>query len=157
MSMRGRAKWWEPFVVEDSWLCSLCGGLCCKANPGLYLDPVQFVEAWELPAVWEMLPVLEENYLTLKLCMGVPIPLPVVTGRGCIFLGSQGCLLPRQKRPLGCLVLVPSEESVLEGEPLCSLPKELSCLRCFERWRRHYQKAGIWDEVLELAHGLSLS
>ncbi len=100
--------------------------------------------------------VLRERSLTLKLCMGVPLPLPVVTDHGCVFWSSDGCLLPRAKRPLGCLLLIPNEESVLEGEPRCALPKEVSYLNCFERWRSYYQVSGMWEEVLILARELLL-
>ncbi len=142
--------WWEPFLVEDSHLCSLCGGLCCQAHPGLYLDPLQFLEAFDLPFSWDPEEVLRTHRLKMKTCMGVPIPMPESTEMGCVFWSPKGCVLPRSQRPLGCLMLVPKEESIFCGEPRCSLPPEVSYLECFERWRRYYKKAGIWERVLGL-------
>ncbi len=145
--------WWEPFVVEDARLCSLCGGLCCQAHPGLYLDPLQFAQAWNLEGEWEMREVLYAHSLTLRLCMGIPLPLPLSAERGCVFWGEKGCLLPRWQRPLECLVLVPSEESLFNGEPSCSIPPQVSYVECFYRWGQYYHQRGIWSEVKRLAEG----
>jgi hypothetical protein len=143
------SRWWEPFVVEDSHLCSLCRGLCCQNHPGLYLDPLQFMDAWHLSSAWSLRDVLNSHSsLSLKLCMGVPIPQPQKCENGCVFWSPKGCVLPRYQRPLECLVLVPSEESIFEGEPRCSISPKVSYLRCFERWRSYYRETGISPSAL---------
>ncbi len=141
--------WWERFVVEDARLCALCGGLCCRAHSGLYLDPLQFRMAWDLDETWS-LSEIEPKGITFKVCMGVPVPLPAFIERGCLFWSEDGCTLPRWQRPLGCLALVPNEESVLQGEPLCSPHPGLSFVESFSRWRLYYQEHGMWELLYQL-------
>ena len=142
---------WRRFVVENKDLCARCGGLCCKSYPGMYLDPGQFMEAWDLEPTRGSLRELFSRYpLEMRVCMGVPIPRPRVTEGGCVFLGIQGCLLPREKRPLECLALVPREETLVEGEILCQRPRDLRYVRCFQEWKGFYLDHGLWKEAWDL-------
>ncbi len=143
---------WKALLREDPMLCTQCGGLCCKSYPGMYLDPFQFVQAWELEGKdWRLGEVLENCYLSLKVCMGIPIPLPRFSAGGCIFLRKDGCTLPRHKRPLECLLMIPRVETLLGGEIRCGFPQGLDYLECFDRWREFYQERGIWKEALLIA------
>jgi Fe-S-cluster containining protein len=111
---------WRELITEDPVLCTQCGGLCCQSHPGMYLDPIQFQEAWDLPpGPWDMKEVLLANSLAFKVCMGVPIPVPCYTDQGCIFWSPEGCRLPRSKRPLGCLALEPKIETIIEPKFPC--------------------------------------
>ena len=148
---KGRGEWWD-LVREDPVLCAQCGGLCCQSHPGMYLDPIQFQEAWDLfSRPWEMEEVLLANSLALKICMGVPIPMPCYAPQGCVFWSPEGCSLPKPKRPLGCLALEPKIETIIEGEIRCSLPPELNYLQCFSRWKELYKERGIMEDVMALA------
>jgi len=146
---------WEALFREDPVLCAQCGGLCCKSYPGMYLDPSQFVQAWELEGKkWKLVEVLEACHLSLKVCMGIPIPLPKFLAKGCVFLGKDGCLLPRHKRPLECLLLIPKVETLLEGEIRCVLPQGVDFLKCFDCWKEFYQERNLWEEALLVAETL---
>ncbi len=143
---------WKSLITEDPKICAQCGGLCCQSHPGMYLDPIQFQEAWGLPlGPWDMEEVLSVNSLALKVCMGVPIPVPCYAERGCIFWSRNGCTLPRPQRPLGCLILQPKIETLIEGEIRCTFPPGFSYLTCFSLWERHYKAMGIWNRVRALA------
>lgn len=143
---------WRGLIKEDPILCAQCGGLCCQSHPGMYLDPIQFQEAWDLPTgPWDMEEVLLANSLAFKVCMGVPIPVPCYTDQGCVFWSPMGCRLPWSKRPLECLALEPKIETLIEGEIHCSLPQELDYLQCFSRWKRLYEEWGIMGNVVALA------
>ncbi len=142
---------WERFVVEDGELCSRCGGLCCQSYPGMYLDPDQFLEAWGIePCQGALKALFKRVPLEMRVCMGVPVPRPRSTRKGCVFLGEGGCLLPREMRPLECLALIPREETILEGEILCGRPRGLRYVRCFQKWEDFYRKHGLEREARDL-------
>ena len=142
---------WRRFVTENADLCTRCGGLCCRSHPGMYLDPGQFLEAWGIkPEVGALRELFKRVPLKMKVCMGVPIPRPRNSEKGCVFLGEGGCTLPREKRPLGCLALIPREETILEGEIRCQIPRDLEYVQCFQGWKDFYESNGLWEDAWKL-------
>ncbi len=133
----------SKYFVENPQLCALCGGLCCKTYPGMYLSPYRFEEIYGKITSDNFLYLLEQNFLTFKVCMGVPIPMPKFTGKGCVFLTDSGCKLSSNKRPCECLLFVPVEDTVIEGEIRCYFTKEVSYLECFKEWEKYYSLKGI--------------
>ncbi len=126
----------ERLFVPPSELCSLCGGMCCRGYPGMYLCPERFFSIYP-EARRDFWGTLKANRLTVKVCMGVPIPLPESTEGGCVFLGSGGCVLDEKRRPCECLLLVPSEETLLDGSILCKPAPGFSYVECFKAWKRY--------------------
>lgn len=142
----------ERLFIERPEICALCGGLCCRGYPGMYLDPRRFLSIY--PDAFDNLPDSFTKYkLTVKVCMGVPVPMPSYTEEGCIFLTDEGCLLGVDKRPCECLLLEPCEETLWEGEVLCKPVKGFSYVECFKNWRRFYENrfGGIPEALLELS------
>lgn len=129
--------------VENHEICALCGGLCCKTYPGMYLSPERFERIYGKVASDNFLSLLERHGLTFKVCLGIPIPIPRFTERGCVFLDDAGCRLSFSERPCECLLFVPVEETVIEGEIHCYFPKEVSYVECFRKWKRFYSLRGI--------------
>ncbi len=128
----------EELFVEDEELCRLCGGRCCRGYPGMYLDPERFFSIYP-EALCDFWGTLERRNLTVKVCMGVPIPAPKHTEEGCVFLSETGCTLPRKMRPCECLLLVPTEETLIEGEIMCRPAPGFSYVECFKKWKEFHR------------------
>ncbi len=134
----------EDYFVEKPELCSLCKGMCCKSYPGMYLDPYRFEKIYGFKR--DFVELLHENFLTFKICLGVPIPIPKFTDSGCVFLREHGCSLGREKRPCECLILIPEEETLVEGEILCKHNPAVSYIECFKRWKEYYIARSVYLE-----------
>lgn len=76
--------------------------------------------------------------LTLRDLDGVLIPAPQNTPAGCIFLGPSGCELATEHRPEQCRALIPSIDTLIAGEMLCTLPPEHGSGTARKRWRQFW-------------------
>jgi hypothetical protein len=119
----------------------------------MYLDPIQFMEAWELENIRErdLANILKRRSLGLKVCMKIPVPMPCYSQEGCVYLSAKGCILPRARRPLECLIMIPSVETIIEEEIKCSIPPTFSYLRAFSKWEKFYRERGLWTMAQQLA------
>jgi len=144
--MLKRFEWIEGlFFCEDPEICRMCKGACCCSHPGMYLDPERFFSIYNVDtSSWEsFLKSLNKHYLETKLCLGVPIPVPMSNEKGCVFLGKDGCVLPRERRPSECLLLIPNVDTLIEGEIKCFHPRNLRYRDFFEKWRKFYLSLGF--------------
>lgn len=130
-------------TTSDPQLCRQCGGLCCQGHPGLWTDPERFQKLFPLlPATAaELAPLLAPKQLTLRDVGDVLIPAPQKTSAGCIFLASDGCRLPFDRRPDQCLALTPQLDTLLEGEMRCTMPPEHGSNSARGRWRAFWADA----------------
>jgi len=131
----------ETEYHSDTQMCRQCKGLCCQGHPGVWVDPERFLKSFDLPlpakpaALHKILP----SELVLGNIDGVAIPAPRKLETGCIFLQSDGCQLPANRRPGQCLALVPALETLIEGEIRCSLNPEGSTLAAISAWRNFWR------------------
>jgi hypothetical protein len=124
-------------------LCRECGGRCCQASPGTWVDPERFFAIFfagqrlTVEQLRSRLPALD---LVLWENSGVPMPAPRSLTTGCAFLGPDGCRFPPTERPCQCLALIP-DRSTLEQEQdcLCQLPKAFSRAVARQRWQKYWQ------------------
>ena len=130
----------NPDNYADPQMCRQCRGLCCKGHPGVWVDPERFFKAFDLPKTSspETLRSLLPRELLLRDIDGVAIPAPQKGQSGCIFLESEGCLLPENRRPDQCLALVPALETLVDGEIRCELKAEGSTLAAIRSWRNYW-------------------
>lgn len=124
-------------------LCRECGGRCCQASPGIWVDPERFFAIFfsgqrlTLQQLREWLP---EIGLVLWEQTGVPIPAPRSLDAGCAFLRADGCQFSIGERPCQCLALVPVKETLKYSEgSLCRLPEEFSRKLAGQRWQHYWQ------------------
>lgn len=127
---------------SDSQMCRQCRGLCCQGHPGVWVDPQRFLRAFNLPkpATPESLFRILPRELILRRIDGVAIPAPLSQASGCIFLEEDGCQLPENRRPDQCLALIPSIDTLLDGEIRCQLHPEGSTLTALRNW------ASFWTQ-----------
>jgi hypothetical protein len=124
----------------DAQMCRQCKGLCCQGHPGVWVDPERFLKSFDLPvpatpaSLHNMLP----RELVLRNIDDVAIPAPRKLETGCIFLQSDGCQLPENRRPGQCLALVPAFETLIDGEIRCGLKPEASTLTAIKAWRNFW-------------------
>lgn len=124
----------------DPQLCRQCRGLCCQGHPGVWVDPVRFLQGFDLPrpvSVAQLQNMLPRD-LVLRNLDGVTIPAPVKLESGCIFLESAGCRLPVDKRPGQCIALAPAIDTLIDGEIRCQLLPEGSTLTAIRNWQRFW-------------------
>jgi len=76
----------------------------------------------------------------LRAIDGVAIPAPQSHATGCIFLLEDGCRLPESRRPGQCLALVPSLDTLIDGEIRCHLQPQGSTLNALGNWRRFWNQ-----------------
>ncbi len=105
----------------------------------MYLCPERFFEIFP-EALDDFETSLATNMLTTKVCMGVPIPVPMMDDGVCVFLSSSGCTLSKERRPCECLLLVPNEETLFSEEIHCKVAKGFSYVECFRRWSAIYER-----------------
>lgn len=124
----------------DAQLCRQCGGLCCQGHPGVWVEPQRFLHAFDLPAPSS--PAGLQHRLPagvgLRQIDGVAIPAPDQQPGGCIFLTSDGCRLPADRRPCQCLALVPVLETLIDNEIRCELRAQGSTLAAIRNWQRYW-------------------
>jgi hypothetical protein len=126
----------------DPQMCRQCHGLCCQGHPGVWVEPQRFLQAFNLPrphspdALRAMLPA----EVILRAIDGVAIPAPQSHATGCIFLLEDGCRLPESRRPGQCLALVPSLDTLIDGEIRCHLQPQGSTLNALGNWRRFWNQ-----------------
>lgn len=127
----------------DPVLCATCGGRCCQAHPGLWLEPARFFAALALPAVHDPteLAALLPAELTLRDLLGVPVPVPQSTAAGCVLLTPDGCRLGPDQRPCQCLALIPDVATQLEGEIRCALRPDHGSAVAHARWQAWWRPA----------------
>ena len=124
----------------DTPMCRQCKGLCCQGQPGVWVDPERFLRSFDLPlpatpaALRNMLP----RELVLRNIDQVTIPAPRQVETGCIFLKADGCQLPENRRPGQCLALVPTLETLVDGEIRCRLQPAGSTLAAIRAWRNFW-------------------
>lgn len=131
----------ESFA-SDPQICRQCRGLCCQGHPGAYVDPQRFEGIYlkeqkiSADSLQALLPFVG---LELKNMDGVPVPAPRKVPWGCVFLGPSGCKLAPDARPGQCLALIPSLDTLLDGEIRCSMPPEYSYGAVRERWKVYWE------------------
>ena len=125
---------------SDAQMCRQCKGLCCQGHPGVWVDPERFLRIFDLPTTTtpEILHNLLPRELVLRDIDGVAIPAPRKLKGGCIFLDSDGCQLPENRRPEQCLALVPVLDTLVDGEIRCDLRPEGSTLAAIKAWRNYW-------------------
>lgn len=119
-------------------LCAKCGGACCKKMPGA-TSP----EDWGAPNRTVFKHRLQSGLssgrwiiATLHEDPTILYVMPLLTGKGCIFLGPEGCAMSYYDRPEGCRLLIPSENF-----PDCQYPKSIVGVRHFaEKWRQYQRE-----------------
>ncbi|APG28130.1 hypothetical protein A7E78_09915 [Syntrophotalea acetylenivorans] len=123
-------------------LCRECGGRCCQASPGIWVDPERFFAIFfagqrlTLEQLRSRLPALN---LVLWEKSGVPMPAPRFLSSGCAFLGTDGCRLSISERPCQCLALIPDRKTLNQEEGcLCQLPEEFSRPEARNRWQKYW-------------------
>ncbi|MEZ4484529.1 MAG: hypothetical protein R2864_08010 [Syntrophotaleaceae bacterium] len=128
---------------QDAALCRECGGRCCKASPGIWVDPERFLAIFfagqrlTIDELRQQLPALE---LVLWEKSGVPIPAPRSLTSGCAFHGADGCQLPVAERPCQCLALIPNQATLAQPRTcLCQMPEDFSWDAAREAWQRYWQ------------------
>ena len=123
-------------------MCRQCKGLCCQGQPGVWVDPQRFLKAFDLPA--PATPGALRRVLPCELVLRdidqVAIPAPRRLETGCIFLDTDGCQLPMNRRPGQCLALVPALETLIDGEIRCGLPPQGSTLTAIRAWRQFWEQ-----------------
>jgi len=132
-----------PKGYEDPQMCRQCRGLCCQGHPGVWVDPERFFAAFPQAGAWAQ-EEFEKNLpglgLVLRDYSGVKVPAPDRTGKGCFFLGPCGCRLPPRHRPGQCLALVPSLETLIDGEVRCELTPGFGFASVREKWKEYWKK-----------------
>jgi hypothetical protein len=124
-------------------LCRKCGGRCCQASPGIWVDPERFFALF-FPGQRLTLEQLRGHLPSLGLVLwgnsGVPIPAPLSLDSGCAFLGVDGCRLSVGERPCQCLALIPIKETLDQQRGcLCQMPEAFSRDVGTQRWRKYWQ------------------
>lgn len=140
----------------DPQICRQCRGLCCQGHPGSWADPERFFRLFfpaRRPAPEELRPLLAALQLELRDYSGVPVPAPGFTEAGCRFWGETGCLLPPERRPCQCLALIPSFDTLIDGEIRCQLPGPFSYGQVRSRWQDYW--AGSAQETLSTTQNRS--
>jgi len=128
---------------SDPQMCRQCRGLCCQGHPGVWVDPLRFLRIFKLPdpaspeTLRDMLPL----EITLREIDGIAIPAPRNGRAGCIFLHEEGCRLPESQRPGQCLALVPSLDTLIDGEIHCQLQPLGSTLTALQNWQRFWNRS----------------
>jgi len=127
----------------DLALCRECGGRCCQASPGIWVDPERFFAIFfagqrlTVKQLREQLPALD---LVLWEKTEVPMPAPRALASGCSFLGTDGCRFSVAERPCQCLALTPDRETLSQDEGcLCLLPEEFNRSEARNRWQKYWQ------------------
>ncbi len=129
----------------DPTICRQCRGLCCQGHPGAWTDPERFAVLFfggrplAISRLERELPLLG---LHLDDWGGVPVPVPINTETGCIFQGDAGCRFSPAERPCQCLGLIPTIDTLMEGEIHCHMPEEVGSGTTRENWRAYWEKAG---------------
>jgi len=126
----------EP-IHFDAQICRQCRGLCCQGHPGCWADPERFFRiffAGRRLSPLELGPLLPPLQLELRDYSGVPVPAPRSGEAGCLFLAEDGCRFAADRRPCQCLALIPSLDTLIDGEIRCSLPGTYSYGRVRQRW-----------------------
>jgi hypothetical protein len=128
---------------QDLALCRECGGRCCQASPGIWVDPERFFAiffAGQRLTVEQLRAQLPALDLVLWEKSGVPIPAPRALASGCAFLGIDGCRFSITERPCQCLALTPDRQTLNQEEGcLCQLPKEFFRSEAGNRWQKYWQ------------------
>jgi hypothetical protein len=127
----------------DLALCRECGGRCCQASPGTWVDPERFFALFfagqrlTVEQLREKLPALG---LVLWEKSGVPMPAPRSLTSGCAFLGPDGCRFSPAERPCQCLALIPDPQTLDQTQGcLCQLPKDFNRAAARQRWKKYWQ------------------
>lgn len=124
-------------------LCRECGGRCCQASPGIWVDPERFFSIFfpgQRLTVEQLRGELPALGLVLWEKTGVPMPAPRSLASGCAFLGTDGCRFSVAERPCQCLALIPSKETLDQQQGcLCRLPEEFSRDAASQRWQKYWQ------------------
>lgn len=129
----------EPFPLDPQ-MCRTCGGRCCQGHPGLWVDPARLAALYfggTLPPREQLAVLLPPLGFTLRNVDGVAIPAPLADD-GCAFLTPAGCRLPPSHRPCQCLALIPSIDTLMEGEICCTLPAPFRTGYVREDWQRFW-------------------
>lgn len=128
---------------QDLALCWECGGRCCQASPGIWVNPERFFAIFfaghhlPLEQLRSRLPALG---LVLWEKSGVPMPAPRFQASGCAFLGIDGCRFSVAERPCQCLALTPDRKTLNQEEGcLCPLPEEFNRSEARNRWQKYWQ------------------
>lgn len=128
---------------QDLALCRECGGRCCQASPGIWVDPERFFAIFfaghhlTLEQLRNRLPALG---LVLWEKSGVPMPAPRSQASGCAFRGIDGCRFSVAERPCQCLALTPDRKTLNQEEGcLCHLPKEFNRAEARNLWQKYWQ------------------
>lgn len=132
-----------PLAAIDEQICRQCAGLCCQSHPGVWVDPLRFADAFfpgavlTLSRLIELSPRLE---LDIRQIGGVPVPAPRRLQTDCAFLGPTGCRFEPARRPCQCLALVPSIDTLIDGEIHCRMPAGYGTDKAQERWERFWMQ-----------------
>ena len=123
-------------------MCRQCRGLCCQGHPGVWVDPLRFLQAFDLPrpVSVEALRAMLPGELVLREIDGVAIAAPDKRETGCIFLGDAGCRLSESRRPGQCLALVPAIDTLIDGEIRCELLPQGSTLTAITNWQHFWEQ-----------------
>lgn len=129
----------------DPQMCGQCSGLCCQGHPGAWVDPDRFFSAF-FPGKSLSFDLLERELpdpgLVLRDFSGVPAPAPIGTESGCFFLSPEGCRLSVEQRPCQCLALVPSLDTLIDGEIRCQLTPGFGFASVRANWEKFWKLAG---------------
>lgn len=127
----------------DLALCRECGGRCCQASPGIWVDPERFFAiffAGQNLTLEQLRDRLPELGLVLWEKSGVPMPAPRSLLSGCAFLGPEGCRFPLAERPCQCLALIPNRKTLEQEQGcLCRFPKEFGRPAARLLWEKYWQ------------------
>ena len=124
-------------------LCEDCGGRCCQASPGVWVDPERFFAiffAGQTLRLDQLRERISELNLVLWEKSGVPMPAPRSLLSGCVFLVADGCRFSVAERPCQCLALIPDKRTLSQTQGcLCHEPAEFSREVARQRWQRYWQ------------------
>lgn len=128
----------------DLALCRECGGRCCQASPGIWVDPERFFStffAGQRLTVEQLRDQLPALGLVFWERTGVPMPAPRSLASGCIFLGPDGCRFSVAERPCQCLALTPDRKTLEQPQGChCQSPEEFSRDQARQRWQKYWQR-----------------
>lgn len=133
-------------TIMDLPLCRECGGRCCQASPGIWVDPERFFARFfseQRPDLQSLRAALPALGLVLWENSGVPMPAPQSLLTGCGFHASAGCTLSVAARPCQCLALEPRRQTLEQEQGCrCHLPDGFSREVAMGRWRDYWLAVG---------------
>jgi len=133
----------------DPQMCRQCGGRCCQGHPGVWVDPHRFSRLF-FDGIALTIPMLDEELpkrgLVLRDFLGVPVPAPMRNEEGCTFLSADGCRFTEEERPCQCLALVPSIDTLMDGEMNCTMPSTFGSGTARDLWNAYWHTKELKED-----------